>query len=97
MRCFVIAVSLALALGACKGREQAGGDGTETIAPARPQPAQPGTDEALTQTVDLEDSPRSEAEGAVLTNTAYPSDTSGTTTTTTTTTTTAPPPTTTTQ
>jgi hypothetical protein len=94
MRCAVLFVSLVLVLGACKGRENAA-DGTETIAPAQPQPAHTGTDDALTQTVDIEDS-RSEAEGAVLTNTAYSTDTT-TTTATTTATGTATPPTTTTR
>lgn len=96
MRCAVLFVSLVLILGACKDRENAAGDGTETIAPAQPQPAQTGTDDALTQTVDIEDS-RSEAEGGVLTNTAYSTDTTTTTTTTTTATGTAAPPTTTTR
>ena len=39
---------------------------TETIAPAAPQTAPTGT-EAMTQTVDIEDS-RSEAEGGVITS-----------------------------
>jgi hypothetical protein len=65
MRSFVVAVSVVLALGACKGRETAGGaEVTETIAPAEPQPAPMGTD-AMTETVDVEDS-RSISEGATL-------------------------------
>lgn len=43
---------------------------TETIAPAQAQPSPTGT-EAMTQTVDIEDS-RSEAEGGVLNNEATP-------------------------
>ena len=77
----VIAATLVLA-GGCKRREHAT-ETTETIAPAAPQPAPTGTD-AMTQTVDIEDS-RSEAEGGALTDTAH-------TTTTAATTTTAPPP-----
>lgn len=64
----VITAVLTLAMPGCKGREQrgAGGEATETIAPAAPQPAPTGT-EAMTQTVDVE-AGRSEAEGGVLTN-----------------------------
>jgi hypothetical protein len=63
----VLTAVLTLALAGCKGREQqgAGGEPTETIAPATPQPAPTGT-EAMTQTVDVE-AGRSEAEGGVLT------------------------------
>jgi hypothetical protein len=62
MRSLVIAVSLLLALGACRGRENAAhSESTATIAPAQPQPAETGTD-ALTQTVELGDG-RSVSEG----------------------------------
>lgn len=62
MRSLVIAVSLLLALGACKGREQKAHDeSTATIAPAQPQPAETGTD-AMTQTIELGDG-RSVSEG----------------------------------
>ena len=62
MRSLVIAVSLLLALGACKGREQKAHDeSTATIAPAQPQPGETGTD-AMTQTVELGDG-RSVSEG----------------------------------
>ncbi len=63
----VVTAVLTLALPGCKGREQqgAGGEPTETIAPATPQPAPTGT-EAMTQTVDVE-AGRSEAEGGTLT------------------------------
>ncbi|HEX8620029.1 MAG TPA: hypothetical protein VF911_20780 [Thermoanaerobaculia bacterium] len=63
----VVLAVLTLAFPGCKGREQrgAGGEASETIAPASPQPAPTGT-EAMTQTVDVE-SGRSEAEGGVLT------------------------------
>ena len=63
MRSLAIAVSIVLALGACKGREQAHDESTATIAPARPQPAETGTD-AMTQTVELGDG-RSVSEGGV--------------------------------
>lgn len=43
-----------------------GGPATATIEPAKPQPAPTGTD-AMTQTVDVEDS-RSDAEGGALTS-----------------------------
>lgn len=78
-RSFVVAVLLLLALGACKGREAAGGaEATETIAPAQPQPAPMGTD-AMTETVDVEDS-RSVSEGATLEDagSTSPTDTAGT-------------------
>jgi hypothetical protein len=62
-RSLAIAVSLLLALGACKGREQKAHDeSTATIAPAQPQPGETGTD-AMTQTVELGDG-RSVSEGA---------------------------------
>jgi|GEM_PF-2986717 len=72
-----------VAAAACGKRESAAtGSATETIAPAPPQPATTGTD-ALTQTVDVEDS-RSEAEGGALTEptTAQTSTASATTSTT---------------
>ena len=60
--------SLLLVAGACKGRGStaATSSATETIAPSAPQPAPTGTD-AMTQTVDIEDS-RSEDDGGVLTS-----------------------------
>ena len=61
MRSLAIAVSLLLALGACKGREKAHDESTATIAPAQPQPAETGTD-AMTQTIELGDG-RSVSEG----------------------------------
>lgn len=62
MRSLVFAVSLVLALGACKGREEKAHDeSTATIAPAQPQPGETGTD-AMTQTVELGDG-RSVSEG----------------------------------
>ncbi|HEX6100850.1 MAG TPA: hypothetical protein VF432_31320 [Thermoanaerobaculia bacterium] len=58
----IVAVSLLVALGACKGREQKAQDeSTATIAPAQPQPGETGTD-AMTQTVELGDG-RSVSEG----------------------------------
>lgn len=97
LRC-LLALAVSLPLVACRDRETAaGGDATETIAPAQPQPETTGT-EAMTQTVHVEDG-RSEAEGAALTDTRYPTTTAPTTTTGTTATTpvtaTAPTPTTT--
>ena len=95
VRHFVVLISVVLVLGACKGREQAAkGDATETIAPAQPQPAPKGSD-AMTQTVDIEDS-RSEADGAALNDTQTPPGKSTTTTAATSTTTAKPPATTTT-
>jgi hypothetical protein len=88
-------VLIAFALADCRGRENASAGSTETIAPATPQPGPSGTD-AMTQTVDIEDS-RSEADGASLTSTSTMStsttapSTTATSTTATTTTTTAPP------
>ncbi|HYC89860.1 MAG TPA: hypothetical protein VEO54_11665 [Thermoanaerobaculia bacterium] len=66
MRSLVVLMSVLLALGACRGKEKAaaGGEGTETIAPARPQPEATGTD-AMTQTVELGDG-RSVSEGGAL-------------------------------
>lgn len=61
-RSLVIAVTLVLALGACKGKESAAQDeSTATIAPAQPQPVETGTD-AMTQTIELGDG-RSVSEG----------------------------------
>lgn len=71
MRSLVLAVSLVLALGACKGREQKAHDeSTATIAPAQPQPAETGTD-AMTQTVELGDG-RSVSEGGASEEGAVP-------------------------
>ena len=81
-------VTIVFAFSHCRGRESAATDGTETIAPAKPQPEDTGTD-AMTQTVDIEDS-RSEAEGASLTQGNPPATTATTSTTTTATTSTAP-------
>jgi hypothetical protein len=66
MRSLVVLVSILLALGACRGKEKAagGGEGTETIAPAQPQPEATGTD-AMTQTVELGEG-RSVSEGGAL-------------------------------
>ena len=63
----VVLAVLTLAIPGCKGREKAaaGGETTETIAPAAGQPEATGT-EAMTQTVDVEGG-RSEAEGGGLT------------------------------
>jgi hypothetical protein len=62
-------LAIALMLPGCKGRMGGGGSAqTQTIAPAASKPA-PTTPDAMTQTVDIEDS-RSEAEGGVLTDTA---------------------------
>lgn len=57
-----------LSIAACKGREKADTNQTETMAPVAAQPAPTGTD-AMTQTVDVEDS-RSDAEGGGLTETS---------------------------
>jgi hypothetical protein len=80
-------VTIVFALSHCRGRESGADAGTETIAPAKPQPDDTGTD-AMTQTVDIEDS-RSEAEGASLTQGQQPP-TATTATTATATTSTAP-------
>lgn len=64
----LVIMSLPLALAACRGRAGDAAHGaqpTQTIAPAAAQPAPNGND-AMTQTVDVEDS-RSEAEGGVMT------------------------------
>lgn len=91
---FVMLLALVVVLPGCGRDETAAGDGTETIAPAKPLPEPTGT-EAMTQTVDIE-AGRSEAEGGGLTTPNPPVDTmtDGTagTTAATTTTTTAPPP-----
>lgn len=92
MRSLVIAVSLLLVLGACKGREQKAADeSTATIAPASPQPGETGTD-AMTQTVELGDGRSvseggASAEGTTATDTATVTMTENPTTTTVTTTT----------
>jgi hypothetical protein len=64
----LLITSLPLALLACRGREGAvsqDAQTTQTIAPAEAKPA-PNDNEALTQTVDVEDgrAGRSESEGA---------------------------------
>ena len=61
----VILALIAVVAGGCKDRETASG-ATETIEPAKPQPAATDSD-AMTQTVDIE-AGRSEAEGGVPTN-----------------------------
>lgn len=89
---------LMLAIPGCKGRENAtGGEPTETIAPATPQPEATGT-EAMTQTVDI-GTGRSESEGGALTagSATDTIDTASVTATDTTATQTAAPPTTTTR
>jgi hypothetical protein len=67
----------ALVAGGCRGRGTAasnpGAESTATIAPAAAKPDTSGT-EAMTQTVDIEDS-RSEAEGGITTQ--APTSTSG--------------------
>ena len=64
----VMSLSLLLICGACRrGSKASNTSATETIAPSAPQPAPTGTD-AMTQTVDIEDS-RSEDDGGVLTAT----------------------------
>lgn len=89
MRGLVVLISILLALGACRGKEQAAdSDGTATIAPAQPQPEATGSD-AMTQTVELGDG-RSVSEGGALAEgaasdsgaTAIGTDTTATTTTT---------------
>ena len=74
----VLLAAVLLALPACRDRESAaGGDATETIAPATPQPAPLGTD-AMTQTVDIEEG-RTDAEGgAAASGTAMGTDTAAT-------------------
>jgi len=73
IRKLLLITSLPLALAACRGREGVAGQGTQTtqtIAPAAAKPA-PNDNEAMTQTVDIEDS-RSEAEGGVLSSSPPP-------------------------
>jgi hypothetical protein len=64
----VVLAVLVLAIPGCKGRENAGagGEPTETIAPATPQPEATGT-EAMTQTVEVGTDGRSVSEGGGLT------------------------------
>lgn len=57
----------AAALGCARERDVHQTIQTETIAPAPAQPGEGGTEEAMTQTVDIEDS-RSENEGGVITS-----------------------------
>ncbi len=66
MRLIGALLAIALVFGGCRDREAVvGEDGVSgTIAPAEPQPAPTGT-EAMTQTVNIEDS-RTDAEGGVL-------------------------------
>ena len=92
-----LTVALAIALGGCNQREKttAGGEPTETIAPATPQPSPTGTD-AMTQTVDVEGG-RSDAEGGTLSTASTAGTTMTATTGTTATAAPAPPPTTTTR
>jgi hypothetical protein len=94
---FVVFLTVATVLLAACHRESktSGSAATETIAPAAGQPETAGTD-AMTQTVDIEDS-RSEADGGALTspNAKVPPASTSTTATTAATTTTAPPTTTT--
>jgi hypothetical protein len=83
-----------LALAGCRERKAAEGGApgapkTQTIAPAQADPSPTGTD-AMTQTVDIEDS-RSEEDGGVITS-KQTAKTPKATTTTATTTTTQPPP-----
>ena len=65
----LLIMTLPLALAACRGRagDPSKNVQTQTIAPAAAQPAPNGND-AMTQTVDVEDS-RSVAEGGVTTTT----------------------------
>jgi hypothetical protein len=60
----LVTLTVMITAAACN-REKAGGDATETIAPAQPQPDPTGTD-AMTQTVDIETG-RTDAEGGGLT------------------------------
>ena len=90
----VVLALIAVVLGGCKGRESAASSTTETIAPAQPKPATTDSD-AMTQTVDIEDS-RSEAEGGALNNPTTATAATETTRTTENPTTSAAPPTTTT-
>lgn len=86
-----LAVSTVVLAGCHRETKATGSAATETIAPAAPQPEATGTD-AMTQTVDIEDS-RSEADGGALTSPnakVPPASTSTTATTTTAATTTQP-------
>lgn len=79
LRTLVLALSLVLAFGACKGREKAHDESTATIAPAPAQPAETGTD-AMTQTIELGDGRSvseggASAEGTTATSTAGATDT----------------------
>ena len=67
MRFSVVCLAVALAMFGCRKEQRDGVGATATIAPAEPQPASSGVEEALSQTVDIEDS-RSEAEGGALTS-----------------------------
>lgn len=62
----VVLALVAVVLSGCKKSETAVSGTTETIAPAEPKPGTTDSD-AMTQTVDIEDS-RSEAEGGTLNN-----------------------------
>ena len=87
-------VTLVFALSDCRGRESSSAGGTETIAPAQPQPGDTAGTDAMTQTVDIEDS-RSVADGASLTqsdSSTAPTTTATVTTATVTTTTVTPKP-----
>jgi len=68
----LLIMTLPLALAACRGRagDPSKNVQTQTIAPAAAQPAPNGND-AMTQTVDVEDS-RSVAEGGATTTTPPP-------------------------
>ena len=86
----VVCVALAIGVTGCNKREKADDAANATIAPAQSQTAAGGTDEAMTQTVNVEDG-RSEAEGGSLNSTSTAT-TSTTAATATTTSTAAPPP-----
>ncbi|MFL6247730.1 MAG: hypothetical protein ACJ74H_17030 [Thermoanaerobaculia bacterium] len=88
----VIYAALALVLGACRREAASGGSAasTQTIEPAKPQPADTDT-AALTQTVDVE-AGRSEVEGRTANGADITSMASDTVTTSTVSTATAPPP-----
>lgn len=91
MRPVLMTLMIALAFTSCQSRREAAGTETvttQTIAPAAAKPAPTGTD-AMTQTVDIEDS-RSEEEGGVMTSRQEA--TTGTTATTVTSATTPTPP-----
>ncbi|HKO59225.1 MAG TPA: hypothetical protein VJ276_25385 [Thermoanaerobaculia bacterium] len=91
----VMLLPVVLALCACRERKSGepgapGTPNTQTIAPAQAEPTPTGTD-AMTQTVDIEDS-RSEEDGGVITSKQTAKTPGSTTTTATTTTTTTAPP-----